>query len=551
MADTAVQTQVGQVLFDIVAAVMDETRPIPEIPAELIGPRIAEVTFRAGGKKIRTQWLDGSLPDLLADATDDVLRIVPKRGDKALSSVEITIPTGWTKITDEDLAVASSNEVRGRYGIEIRNSHGISRMGAMEQIARNLRPERCMEFLTRQLRDAPFKVDAWKFTADEYLIDLPQQRWFPISRGQDVVEQSEITQATLQQMASEMTTWLVDQVGPKGKMTYKFYPANGNPSRANNPMRQFLASAALASAENPSGSSELHNAVQRNIKHNMNAYYRNEDGFGVIDDNGQIKLGAAAAAILAIVSLPDPSPWDEQLQRLQAFVESMQNDDGSFRTFHRPADRTDGQNVYPGQALLALGRLYAYRPDNALLERLQMGISFYRSVFQAHHAPDFAGWHTQAAALLYRLTSDQEAAEFVFEMSDWALGLQEQDNGTCPADVVGDFFDPRRPHLGTPSAATTGLLVEGLVDAFRVAVATDDAQRAARYRFAILLGLRSLRQLQFRTDTDMYYLRRRGQVRGALRTAVFDSTIRIDNVYHALQAVTKVLPAFAVADYLV
>ena len=83
MADTAVQTQVGQVLFDIVAAVTDDTRAVPQIPAELIGPRIAEVTFRAGGKKIRTQWLDGSIADLLADATDDVLRTVPKSGDKA------------------------------------------------------------------------------------------------------------------------------------------------------------------------------------------------------------------------------------------------------------------------------------------------------------------------------------------------------------------------------------------------------------------------------------------------------------------------------------
>jgi len=549
MADTAVQTHVGQVLFDIVAAVFDDSRPVPEIPAELIGPRVAEVTFRAGGKKVRTQWLDGSVAALLADATDDVLRTLPKRGDKALTTIEITIPTGWTKLTADDFSAARCNDVRGRYGVEVRNGQRISRMGAMEQIARNLRPERCVEFLTQQLSDAPFKVDTWKFTADEYLIDLRQQQWFPISRGQTVVAQSDITQKTVQEMAASMTAWLLDQVGPRGKMTYKFYPANGNPSRANNPMRQFLASACLASVENSTGGGELHNAVQRNIKHNINAHYRTEGEFGIVDDGGQIKLGAAAAAMLAILSLPDPTPWDEQFQRLRAFIESMQNEDGSFRTFHHPADRTDGQTTYPGQALLALARLYERRPDKALLARLQAGLAHYRTAFRTYHNPEFVGWHTQAAALLHRFTGDADVAAFIFEMNDWVVGLQDSGIDSCPMDVVGDFFSPRHPHLGAPSAATTGLILEGLVDAWKVARDTGDSARAARYRLAILLGLRSLRQLQFRTDTDMYYLRRRSQVQGALRTAAFDSTIRIDNVYHALQAVMKILPAFSAAEY--
>jgi hypothetical protein len=88
-----------------------------------------------------------------------------------------------------------------------------------------------------------------------------------------------------------------------------------------------------------------------------------------------------------------------------------------------------------------------------------------------------------------------------------------------------------------------------LIDAFVLAQRHGQTQRADRYRTAIVRGLRSIRQLQFRSDDDMFYVSRRERVLGGVRTEVYNNTIRVDNVQHGLMAILKILSQFGEADF--
>ena len=148
-------------------------------------------------------------------------------------------------------------------------------------------------------------------------------------------------------------------------------------------------------------------------------------------------------------------------------------------------------------------------------------------------------WHTQACASLYAQTGRREFADFVFEINDWLLPMQQWD-GLAP-DLRGRFYNPRRPDFGPPHAASTGAYLEGLADAAALARATGDRTRAEVYDRAVGRGLRSLRQLQFRDERDAFYISKRKRGLGALRTEVYDNAVRVDSAAHALAAAIKIL----------
>ena len=88
-------------------------------------------------------------------------------------------------------------------------------------------------------------------------------------------------------------------------------------------------------------------------------------------------------------------------------------------------------------------------------------------------------------------------------------------------------------------ASSTGVYLEGLIEAYRIANLIGENKRAKAYQTAIYRGVRSLRQLQFKDERDMFYISQRDYVLGGLRTTVYDNTIRVDNIQLGLMALLK------------
>jgi hypothetical protein len=134
-------------------------------------------------------------------------------------------------------------------------------------------------------------------------------------------------------------------------------------------------------------------------------------------------------------------------------------------------------------------------------------------------------------------------------MNDWLVNIQQWEYSAYE-DAKGQFYSPAHPEYGPPHASSTGVYLEGLTDAYQLAREVGDAARTKRYRRTIIRGLRSVMQLQFKDDIDMFYILERDRVYGGIRTTVYDNTIRVDNVQHNLMAVLKILRVFKSEDYL-
>lgn len=511
--------------------------------------RTVSLNGRIAGRNVFRHWQDG--PGFLFSlqaAVEAAKRFVGANDFARISVLELFLQVGAPYPFTPDMAERPmSNKWRHRHALGIRHEGRISRMSPTGQTSQNLSVARSFELLEQQLKIAPGTGERIVLPGHSLLIDVKKQETYILRRGQPLVQQSDITSATVRLMADQMTQWLVRQVAPDGKTTYAYWPSSGEYSKSNNMIRQFMGSACLALAAGRYPDASVVGACARNFRYNFASFCEQRDGFAVINEFGKIKLGAAGVAVTAILNLPDPAPWVNQQTQLLKFLEYMQQEDGSFRTFLEPADRNDNQNFYPGEALLALVMVYQRNPSPELLDRIERGFRYYRQYFRENQNPAFVPWHTQAYCLLHDVTGSKEVADFVFEMNDWLLGMQET-SAELP-EIQGDFFDPRRPGYGPPHASATGVYLEGLIEAWRLAIKLGEHTRAENYRRSMVMGLRMLRQLQFRTDIDMFYSTKRERIQGGVRTTLYDNTIRIDNVQHGLMAIYRIVDRFSDADY--
>jgi hypothetical protein len=124
----------------------------------------------------------------------------------------------------------------------------------------------------------------------------------------------------------------------------------------------------------------------------------------------------------------------------------------------------------------------------------------------------------------------------------------QSDSRVAYDDTIGRFYAPSR-NFGVPHASSTGVYIEGLIDAFALAREIGDKAHQEKYRKSIVLGLRSSMQLQFQDDQDMFYATNKQRLRGGIRTTVYDNEIRVDNVQHVLMGVQKVLERFSTEDF--
>jgi hypothetical protein len=233
-------------------------------------------------------------------------------------------------------------------------------------------------------------------------------------------------------------------------------------------------------------------------------------------------------------------PHHGQLAMLLKGIDSLWQDNGAFRTFHFPRERNDNQNFYPGEALCLWARLLRDDTDPDLLCRFLKSFGHYRAFHRTAPNPAFIPWHTQAYCEVYKITGTNDLSDFIFEMNDWLLGMQQCAGAPCP-DFVGRFYDPDHREFGPPHASSTAVYLEGLIDAFGLASSVGDAARANKYAQAIRLGVLNLRTLQFDETLQAVFRAPLETYLGALRTNPYDCLVRVDNVQHALAALTKYL----------
>ncbi len=516
--------------------------------------------LRREGAKVYEFWL--ARADQLAAIEAAVERVhveVPASELARLTSIEVTLSHSSRSVdTSRNDAWNSINRnaARGVLGVEFDYEGVRERVSPISMISANRSVEQWLQrFVARheipidQVRE---RVKVHQFNADQLLLTLREPRAVErLVRGAPLVSPAEVTAEKARKLLAHLGGFLVNSVRPDGRMLYMYLPSRGEEILSqNNMIRQWMATLALIRLVNAGAGKAARTAASRNLAYNHAHHYRQDGEFGLIEHRGHVKLGAVALAVLAIVESPERSSYADAERRLWRTIERQWRPSGEFRTFYEPESRNDQQDYYPGEALLAWAARLREERDTQLLARFMRSFEYYKNwhLSPEHRNPAFVPWHTQAYYTVFRQTRERSLADFIFEMNDWLLSMQQWPMTEHP-EAAGRFYDPHRPFFGPPHASSTGVYLEGLVDAYRLAADLDDEVRKERYRVAICRGIRSVMQLTFRDDRDMYYVSKRAMLRGGVRTNCYNNAVRIDNVQHTFMALQKIVENFTEVDY--
>jgi UDP-N-acetylmuramoyl-tripeptide--D-alanyl-D-alanine ligase len=505
---------------------------------------------RQQGEKLRAVWL---APDEIT-----LVNIEHSLGDFLLSatSFEIELLHSPEVRYLNPSAKNQWNSLRGITAMEVSIGGKTTRWAALEMLARNFSFSSALARHLAELKqkdELPTSIPVTLYQTKQWFCDNSQasnNHPAPIElfRGNRVVDIETINSDSVLRCAQAMTRWLAAQVDESGAANYKYWPSRGAYASSNNAIRQWMATVCLGRAARSFGSKQLASIASKNLEHNIVTTYRNNGDQSYIWMNGSAKLGAAALAALAILESPKRKQYLNEEYALHSMIYSLSNADGSFDTFYKPRERKDNQNFYSGEALLFLAARYSVSRNPEELKHIMAAFQYYRTWHLQNRNPAFVPWHTQAYFLVWKITKDEGLKDFIFEMNDWLLSMQQWNSAEFP-DMQGRFYDPARAYFGPPHASSTGVYLEGLIDAFSIAKELGDQQRVENYRIAIVRGTRSLIQLQYKDAVDCFYIKHVDRVLGGVRTTVYDNTIRIDNVQHGLMALLKILSRFSVSDY--
>lgn len=339
----------------------------------------------------------------------------------------------------------------------------------------------------------------------------------------------EIDESLLNERISLAEEWFLQNTNPQtGLLEYMYYPSSDSYSSDNNHVRQLATLWSMVELRNFLKSDRL-DSVIRNTFEEYLLYSICTDDSCYIDIDDSAKIAYNAFMILGLIGRSEDS--EAMLSKLGQALLNQQQADGFYYTYFN-SDSTSGADYYPGESMLALMRLYEHTGDRRYLDSVYRAFPYYRSYWRNKRNTAFVPWHTQAYLLLYEDTKDPEVAEFVFEMNDWLIDTY-QINESPYHDIIGAF------NRGNPRNATF-VYMEGINDAYKLALMVGDTDHAAKYKASIQVGTRFTLLSQY-TAENSFYIENPARAIGGFRESLTANPQRIDYVQHAVSALMKVV----------
>jgi hypothetical protein len=494
-----------------------------------------EIVARSRGELILSNWLEDMSP----------FRAIHEMQSEghSVDLIQLCMVTGRVPLKPGRWRDMLGNKRNGRYGLEVTLNGAKHRVSPLNTIANN---QSLQQWFIQLLEEKRITDERFFDVGGE--VHLLECRQFLLQtgkspkavetyRGNRLVPTDLPPKVLTERVISGVARWFMANQSEDGALPYRYLPSSDAYSSTDNPIRRFMASIAFNRMAQTIGRQDIKVAARKNLDFNLRRFYRVENDKGMITWQGSVKLGSLALAGLAIIESPFAEKWKNELSALRNTIDFLWQPSGAFKTFLYPTDRNDNQNFYPGETLLFWATTLQEEPDSRLLERALKSTFYYRDYFWKNPNPAFVPWHTQAATILFRLTGNSALRDYIFEMNDWLLPHQQW-GGTLDLDYWGRFYSPDKPY-GNPHASSTGVYMEGLVDALALARDMGDESRVAAYDRAIQRGIRSMAQLQYHDEIDAYYLLKKDRVIGAVRTESANNEIRVDNLQHGLMALLK------------
>lgn len=371
-----------------------------------------------------------------------------------------------------------------------------------------------------------------------------------------IVDIDSVTRGAIGLLAESQAEYLLRNQNPDGSINYLILDDCSVAAERNNAIRQWLATLALAEFAEQSKNPSWCEVAASHRDFLLAQMLVEHDGLTSLRLRERIKLGTLAIACMALDALERQGFSSNRVTSadLLRSVIAMQDANGDFRTFLDPPERDDQQLFYPGEALTCIAYV-APRQGHEIQERLEAaslrGIRRYRERWESGELknPAFVPWHIQAIALhLDSFEPDTNTTtwltEYLFELADWLVGYQQTIDAPSAIEY-GRFYDPMRPDFGPPHASSTGVYLEGLSLAAKVAIRSDHV-RTERYLGSIRTGFRHQMQLQTSLAKTRSPLEPCALLINGIPNSTNDHTVRIDNAAHCLRSTVQYNSAIVV-----
>ncbi len=348
-------------------------------------------------------------------------------------------------------------------------------------------------------------------------------------RYDEPIAEDGITTPSIAERLELAGRWFLNNVNAEtGLGEYEYRPSTDSYSPKSNDVRMLATAWSMAELQNFLGNQAFAGPIKSCADRYL-AGKRERDGITYIEAGGKAPIALNAFVILLLLGARRDGDDGPLLAALADALVGQQQDDGAFRTYFF-SDRATGVDFYPGEAMLALMLLHARTGEAAYRTAVERAFPYYRAYWRGNRNTAFVPWHSQALRELYRVDKDPDIAGFVFEMNDWLIDTHQVFDSRYPDEIGG--FPPGLPRF------STGPYLEGINDAYEIAVETGDEAHAAKYRQSIRKGVRFLFQLQI-TERNAFYLKNPARAIGGCRKSLVRNEQRNDFTQHAVLALIK------------
>ncbi len=380
-------------------------------------------------------------------------------------------------------------------------------------------------------------VDLYRYTTLSLFWDSEQDTVVPLYRGHRMFEQ--VTADDLLVAATQGGAYLTRSVRTDGSFVYEYLPKTDRMPDDYNILRHAGTIYSMLELYAHTGDPLLLAAAERAITYLVQQVRLCTTPTGTLPcivEDSTTKLGGNGLAVVALAKYTQVTGHRHYLPLMRGlgyWIQRMQNEQGEFtrhkQTYPKGHDTGFVSQYYPGEALLALNRLYALDPNPVWLDSAEAGARYLITVrdtglSDAELPHDH--WLLYALNDLYRQRPDPLYLQHAMRIAGAIVARQNRQ----PAypDWHGSFYHPPR---STPTATR----MEGICAAYKLARDSGRTGELAAMREALRWGIAFQLQTQFRPESALY-VHDPQRTLGGFKHSLTNYTIRNDYVQHNISS---------------
>ncbi|HEV3190157.1 MAG TPA: beta-L-arabinofuranosidase domain-containing protein [Polyangiaceae bacterium] len=519
-------------------------------PPQAAGRRVFLVHWRAPDEPLVTSANGATLADAVASAADVLAAQTPDARGARLE-LDISVSAQGAPLESEPTAMAAVGQSGvfaagedGKTGFVLPGEivqRGLFRrgQGSRQPALDTAKVEALLAERAGVGKDDLKQMRLYRFSVDAHVESSDHALALAVYRGM-VERPARVTADLLLQRVRRGADYLARVLSDEGRYVYMFHPTEDRDDTAYGWLRHAGTTYALVEAYEQFAVPLYLEKSERALGY-LKRRMRDDpasQGKYVLDtlDEEQQKVGGAGLALLAFAEHAAATRKSDNVDAMRAlarFIMAEQYADGHFRSNadlpEEPGKKRKREPIYyPGEAILALTRLYAIDPQSAYLDAARRAADWIVHTRDANTTEDTQEhdhWMAYACNDLYRATSDASYLSHAQKIGRAILKKQHKGADAPAPDWTGAFYQ------GESTLAATRLeAYDSVIRLTRFAGLSDPRfLDAAQEAAAFLAGQ------QFDIENG-YWLRNPSKAAGGVRESLYVSDVRIDYVQHAMSA---------------